>query len=81
MPIFQEWFSEKEIEKIDMKNFIFVWKANWDWYFLEKIENKFLEKVEDIYFSKKELNKKEFNYLDFISEIWVYLFTKKLKNA
>jgi len=64
-----------------MKNFIFVWKANWDWYFLEKIENKFLEKVEDIYFSKKELNKKEFNYLDFISEIWVYLFTKKLKNA
>jgi len=77
LPVFQEWFSEKQIEQIDMKNFIFAWKRNWDWYFLEKVENKFIEKVENIYFSKNELNSNEFVFFDFIYEIWVYLFLKK----
>lgn len=77
LPVFQEWLSEKQIEKIDMQNFIFAWKRNWDWYFLDKIKNKYIEKIENVYFSKNELDSNEFEYFDFISEIWIYLFLKK----
>lgn len=77
LPVFSEWFTKKEIDKIDMDNFLFPWWRNRDWYFAKKIDDERCEEINQVYFTKKELNKNKFEYLDFIPEIDVYIFTKK----
>lgn len=77
IPIFQEWLSDKEINKIKMDNFLSVGKRNFDWYFSENNWNKYLEEIKNVYFSKKILDNNNFEYLDFFDELDLYLFTVK----
>lgn len=77
IPVFQEWFSEDEIEKIKMNNFLTVWKRNWDWYFSEDNWYENIEKINNVYFSKNILNSKKFEFLDFLDELELYIFTNK----
>ena len=78
LPVFREGVTPEEADELDMTNFIHPWKENWDWYFSEKIDDKRLELIEDVYFSKEDLNNKKFDYLDYILEADVYMFTKKI---
>ena len=73
IPVFREWFSEKEIKEIKMNNFLTVWKQNFDWFFSENNWYKIIEKIENVYFSKKNLENK--NYLDYLEELKLYMFT------
>jgi hypothetical protein len=62
-----------------MKDFLFVWTDNWDWYFSNKIENDNLEKLENIYFSREVMKKSLYIKLDYINETNnpIYLYTRK----
>jgi len=73
IPVFREWLSEKEIDEIKMNNFLTVWKQNFDWFFSENNWYKIIEKIENVYFSKKLLENKK--YLDYIDELKLYMFT------
>ena len=77
IPVFQESLSEKEIENLKMDNFLSVWRRNFDWYFSENNWNIQTEKLENIYFSKEKLDHEKFEYLDFIDELEIYMFTPK----
>jgi len=74
IPVFQEWLSEEEIEKIKMDQFLTVWRKNFDWYFSEDNWYSNIEKFENIYFSKYELKDKKIEFLDFIDELELYIF-------
>lgn len=76
LPVFGEGLTEEEIEKIDMKNFIFPWKRNWDWYFTEKINDKRLEKYTNVYFSKEPLEECLYEYVDYLQDVELYMFVK-----
>jgi hypothetical protein len=60
-----------------MDNFLSVWKRNFDWYFSENNWNKNLEKLENVYFSKDILDYNEFEYLDLLEELELYIFILK----
>jgi len=77
LPIFSQGFTENEINKINMQDFLFPWWRNRDWYFAKKINDERCEEIKEVYFTKKQLNTNQFEYLDFIPEIDVYIFTKK----
>jgi len=77
LPIFSEWFTENEINKINMQDFLFPWWRNRDRYFAKRIDHERCEEINEVYFTKKQLNINKFEYLDFIPEIDVYIFTKK----
>ncbi len=77
IPVFQEGLSEKDIKKINMNNFLTVWRRNFDWYFSENNGSKQIEKLENIYFSKSVLVGQEFEYLDFLDEVELYMFIEK----
>jgi len=74
IPVFQEWLSEKEIDKINMDNFLMIWRKNFDWYFSEDNWNDNIEKFENVYFSKYNLKNKKLEYWDFIDELQLYMF-------
>lgn len=77
LPIFSEWFTEREINKIDMEDFLFPWWKNRDRYFAKKVEDNRCEEINEVYFTKEQLNLNKFEYIDFIPEIDVYIFSKK----
>ena len=77
IPVFEEWLSEDEIEKIKMDSFLSVWRKNFDWYFSKNNWNKILEKLKNVYFSKYNLDNKKFKYLDFLDELELYMFIWK----
>jgi len=74
IPVFQEWLSEKEIDKIKMDNFLTIWRKNFDWYFTEDNWNNNIEKFENVYFSKYDLKNKNLEFWDFIDELQLYMF-------
>lgn len=76
IPVFGEWLSEKDINKIDMDNFIFPWKRNWDWYFSEDNWNKYIEKLENVYFSKEPLEELLYEYIDYFPDVDLYMYVK-----
>ena len=80
LPILWSGLTEKEIDKVDMKYFIFPWKRNWDWYFTEKIHDNRCETLENIYFSKEILDNNQFEYVDCVPETEVYMFKEKLND-
>lgn len=77
IPVFSAWLSNVDIDSIDMKNFVFPGKRNYDWYFSEKSNNKVCEEWRNVYLSKTYLEDVKYEYLDFIEEVDVYMFIEK----
>lgn len=76
IPVFWEWLSEEEVDEIDMQNFIFPWKRNWDWYFTKDNWNKYIEKYENVYFSKEPLEELLYEYIDYLPDVELYMYVK-----
>lgn len=80
LPVLRNWYTDEDLNKIsekDRNKFLFTWSVNSDYYFSEKINNDDIEELENVIFSKKELNKKKYSDLDYDEETKVYLYMKK----
>ena len=68
---------EEELEQeINMDEFIFPWKRNWDWYFSSDNWNKDLEKMENVYFSKEPLEELLYEFIDYFPDVELYMYVK-----
>jgi hypothetical protein len=68
---------EEELEKeINMDEFIFPWKRNWDFYFSSNNWNKNLEKIENVYFSKNDLDKWKYEFIDYFPDVDLLMYVK-----
>ncbi len=68
---------EEELEQeINMNEFIFPWKRNWDWYFSSDNWNKDLEKMENVYFSKEPLEELLYEHIDYFPDVELYMYVK-----
>lgn len=76
IPVLGEWLSEEEVDEINMDNFIFPWKRNWDRYFSEDNWCKYIEKYQNVYFSKKPLEDFLYEYVDYFPDVELYLYVK-----
>jgi len=65
-----------EWDNLNMDNFIFPWKRNWDWYFSDNTWNKGLEKLENVYFSKNTLEELLYEYVDYFPDVELYMYVK-----
>ena len=74
LPVLLYWLNEEEIYNIDTKGFIDIWRKNWAWYFSEENNNESLEEMENILFSIDERDRENFEFLDYLEELWVYMF-------
>ncbi|MDD2871161.1 MAG: hypothetical protein PHS49_04155 [Candidatus Gracilibacteria bacterium] len=74
--VFQEGFTEWEIDKLDMTHFVFPGKRNWDWYFSEKIDDKRGYELKNVYFSKEPLDNLLYEYIDFLPDVDLYMYVK-----
>lgn len=71
------WLIEaEEWDKLNMDNFIFPWKSNWDWYFSDDNWNKGLEKYENVYFSKELLEDCLYEYVDYFPDVELHMYVK-----
>ena len=71
------WLIEaEEWDDLNMDNFIFPWKRNWDWYFSNDNWNEDLEKLENVYFSKDPLEELLYEYIDYFEEVDLYMYVK-----
>lgn len=68
--------EEEEWDKLNMENFIFPWKRNWDWYFSNDNWNEWLEKLENVYFSKNPLEELLYEYIDYFPDVELYMYAK-----
>ncbi len=68
--------EEEEWDNLNMDNFIFPWKRNWDWYFSDDNWNKWLEKLENVYFSKEPLEELLYEYVDYFPDVDLYMYVK-----
>lgn len=68
--------EEEEWDKLNMENFILPWKRNWDWYFSNDNWNEWLEKLENVYFSKKPLEELLYEYVDYFPDVDLYIYVK-----
>jgi len=74
---YMPWLTEEEEEgNLNMDNFIFPWKINWDWYFSDNNWNKWLEKLENVYFSKEPLEALLYEYVDYFPDVELYMYVK-----
>lgn len=76
LPVNWLWLSEVEAEKVDMTDFIFTWKRNWDRYFTKKVDCEWLEKMENVYFSKEPMEELLYEYIDYIEETETFIYVK-----
>ncbi len=76
IPVLGEWLSEEEVDEINMDNFIFPWKRNWDRYFTKDNWSKYIEKYQNVYFSKKPLEDFLYEYVDYFPDVELYLYVK-----
>ena len=76
IPVLTAWLSEQEAEEINMDNFIFPWKRNWDRYFTKNNWSKYIEKYQNVYFSKKPLEELFYEYIDYFPDVELYLYVK-----
>lgn len=74
IPVFSAWLTDDEIDRIDMKNFVFPGKRNYDWYFSEKTDSEICEEWSNVYLSKTYLEDNKYEYLDYVEEAEVYMF-------
>lgn len=81
LPVLWEGISEEEVDKLDMENFIHVWKKNWDWYFTKKVDDERCEEFNDVYFSKVPLRDTLYDFWDYIIETDTYIYLKKMNYA
>ncbi len=68
--------EEEEWENLNMNDFIFPWKRNWDWYFSSDNWNQNIEKFENVYFSKEPLEELLYKYVDYFPDVDLYLYVK-----
>ncbi|MDP2090772.1 MAG: hypothetical protein Q8K30_04200 [Candidatus Gracilibacteria bacterium] len=74
--VFQEGIPEEDIDKLDMSNFVFPGKRNWDWYFSEKVDDDRGYELKNVYFSKEPLEDLLYEYLDFLPDVDLYMYVK-----
>ncbi len=68
--------EEEEWDKLKMDEFIFPWKRNWDWYFSSDNWNEWLEKYENVYFSKEPMEELLYEYIDYFPDVDLYMYVK-----
>lgn len=81
LPVFREWISTEQTDKLIWESFIEVWKSNWDWYFLNPVNHKYCQEVIWVYFSKIPLRNTIYDILDYLPGLKIYMFTRKIKHA
>lgn len=68
--------EEEEWDNLNMNDFIFPWKRNWDWYFFTDNWNQDIEKLESVYFSREPLEELLYEYIDYFPDVDLYLYVK-----